>query len=308
MVSKPTVFVVGAGGSIPYGFPSGQSLTREIVSSLTVNMVHTPLGKLLLECGEKEASLDRFGRALMLSGQVSIDAFLERRGEFADLGKLVIAAAIGPKENEGLFLSAPDDANWYRYLFNRLSENLKRGDAMERLDIVTFNYDRSLEHFLYTAFQHSFGKDDAATRSLLSKLRVIHVHGMLGELPLFARAGRSPRAYGLSRPEAIVAAAQSIRIVHEAAESDAEFVEARRVLGLAQRICFLGFGYGRDNVQRLLGPWIDNSTPPAIVGTNFGLTKAESNEAESLLQGKVEFLGGSYNCLSFLRERVNLIR
>jgi len=40
MLSKRTVFVVGAGASVPYGFPTGRDLVTEVLSCLSGSNNH----------------------------------------------------------------------------------------------------------------------------------------------------------------------------------------------------------------------------------------------------------------------------
>ncbi len=195
MVTEPTVLVVGAGGSIPYGFPSGRDLTKEIIRFLSDpgTIARQPPGLTLTRLGifRKRHNLRDLPKELQLSRQNSVDAFLENRPEFVKLGKNAIAAVLIPRERQDR-LNETDD--WYGYLFNRLFLNLKEG-ADSPLTIVTFNYDRSLDYFIYSGFEHSFHITGAELSQKLSKLRIIHVHGLLCPLPFFAPANVQARPY-----------------------------------------------------------------------------------------------------------------
>src|SRR5229473_2611714 len=82
MITTPTVFILGAGASMPYGFPSGAEMVRDI-------------------CNAPESELDSFGVSqtdyhefateLRNSDQPSVDAFLELRRKFERVGKTAIA-------------------------------------------------------------------------------------------------------------------------------------------------------------------------------------------------------------------------
>ena len=92
MITTPTVLVLGAGASVPYGFPSGLELLEQINGNLEYlnhswwNIIER------LEVTREEVSY--FLQELLFSGQPSVDAFLEHRSEFLKVGKLVIALAI----------------------------------------------------------------------------------------------------------------------------------------------------------------------------------------------------------------------
>jgi hypothetical protein len=82
VVSSPTVLVVGAGGSIPYRYPSGSELVRFVADPAENSAEATTFRQLLLELGFRENVLHMFRQELFLSRRYSIDAFLEKRSEF----------------------------------------------------------------------------------------------------------------------------------------------------------------------------------------------------------------------------------
>ncbi|NOG83804.1 MAG: hypothetical protein HND49_08365 [Planctomycetes bacterium] len=111
MIKKPTVFILGAGASIPYGYPSGETLVTETVSEL--------LGKRMLfqicrKMDFTECEINEFANTLNRSGDKSIDAFLERNSGFIKLGKVVITLKLIQKENEESLFSFHDDKMVWR--------------------------------------------------------------------------------------------------------------------------------------------------------------------------------------------------
>jgi len=107
MITKPTVFVFGAGASMPYGFPSGRQLVEQIYCTALGNfketsnnkwinsgLISAPRIREILNDMYGASEVGKFGKALRLSQQISIDAFLEHRAEFTDIGKLTIALFI----------------------------------------------------------------------------------------------------------------------------------------------------------------------------------------------------------------------
>lgn len=109
MIKKPTVFVLGAGASIPYGYPSGEALVTEIVSELLSKDL---LFKLCRQLDFKEKEIINFADTLHRSGDKSIDAFLERNSGFIKLGKIAITLKLIEKEDE-THLFSPGDDKWY---------------------------------------------------------------------------------------------------------------------------------------------------------------------------------------------------
>ena len=62
MIKTPTVFVLGAGASIPYGYPSGEKLREEICHELE-DPSH-PYGRMLQSQGFSEKEILEFSSSL----------------------------------------------------------------------------------------------------------------------------------------------------------------------------------------------------------------------------------------------------
>jgi hypothetical protein len=119
MIKKPTVFILGAGASIPYGYPSGETLVTETVSEL---LRKGSLFNLCRELEFTEGVIINFAETISRSGDKSIDAFLERNSAFIDLGKVVITLKLIEKEDEE-YLFSPGDDKWYGGLVNELKSS-----------------------------------------------------------------------------------------------------------------------------------------------------------------------------------------
>lgn len=102
MIGRRTVFILGAGASYPYGFPTGEGLVDEIID-LTQQ---TPLDSTFLayDCSAEEVHC--FGHDLSNSNASSVDSFLEHRPDFLKIGKLAIALTLRPKERDQPLLRA----------------------------------------------------------------------------------------------------------------------------------------------------------------------------------------------------------
>ena len=199
------------------------------------------------------------------------------------MGKVAIAAALIPYEKEWTLWGGED--NWYEYLFERLGPTLD-DVKQSQLVVITFNYDRSFEHYFFSALRNTFniGTDEAA-RILRDVIRVIHVHGQLGPLPFADNGLGNSRAYQPSDisnlGDAAVAVAPAIKIVHEGSMGDAEFIQARALLARSEMIIFLGFGYLPKNVERL--GIASLSTNIGLTGSSFGLLEGERETVTKLL-------------------------
>lgn len=266
MINQKTVLILGAGASKPYKFPIGDVLKAEICRDLALTEHYRR------NCFENE-TVSGFRKLFYNSPQESIDAWLGKPGSqpFEKIGKYAIARVLLKCETTvSLFKEIidshlpSDDPNhkptqcWYRELYKALDADCPLEKFHENnLSVVTFNYDRSLEHFIHTSLQSDndgTGEDEiaAAARSL----EILHVHGQLGYLPWQKKPVEPtdcevPYDSGNGNPSIIDKASKHIKIIHEATDSDAQFEKARKLLRDAQRIYILGFGYGLTNLRRL---------------------------------------------------------
>ncbi len=339
MITTPTVFVLGAGTSIPYGFPSGKGLVDHICEATRERNTYLPsipddsrylisrkqVKKILIKTfGEKDTR--NFGNTLFSSQQLSIDAFLEHRPEFAEIGKLAISLLILRKEmNEDLFGLNNRSKGCYQYLFSKLNTNWE-DFKQNRVGFISFNYDRSLEHFLFTSLQHTYNKLDSECADQLSQIPIIHVHGSLGNLQWQDMDGVP---YGTIRKSTSlnrfkfntklgVAAAEQIRVYAEN-QSAEEFQKAFQLLSQAENIYFLGFSYHQSNMARLnltsipkiinLRTKLANITTMAPIqmthlkGSGFGMEEGEIGSVER--KWLVKIPDNTSDSLLFLRKYVD---
>lgn len=96
MISRQTVFVLGAGASYPYGFPTGEELVGEIIG---LTRSERTLDAFLYN-GCVDSDVKRFAHDLADSDAPSVDAFLEHRRDFLKIGKLAICLSLIPKEQD----------------------------------------------------------------------------------------------------------------------------------------------------------------------------------------------------------------
>src|SRR5450432_4260426 len=122
MLTRKVVFVLGAGASVPFGFPTGARLSKEIVEGLGIgNLTYTTLEAI----GFGYQQISSFRESFFGSGRNSIDAFLEYRPDHLDIGKAAIAATLIPYErHERVFTF--DSENWLRYLFDQMSTSFEQ--------------------------------------------------------------------------------------------------------------------------------------------------------------------------------------
>jgi hypothetical protein len=210
----------------------------------------------------------RFVRRLSRSGHYSIDAFLADVGDDLELGKFLIARELKRLEDlDRLF--PPNDSGWYQYLFNQLLVDGKPDFGANVLSIITFNYDRSLEAYLHTAIMNRFGMSSDHANTALSRVPIVHVHGVLGNYPAV------PYAAAKSSSE-ILEVSKGIRIIHEIEDRPDSFCSeafetSHKLLAESERIFFLGFGFHHENLERFRFFSPENCRGQEIKSTAYGM-------------------------------------
>jgi len=318
MITKPTVLILGAGASIPYGYPSGSRLVQDLYGYMGNSGWIIPL----LQSGVTENEIARFRNELYLSQQPSVDAFLEQRVEYVRIGKLSIALELLYLEDQDmLFKFETRNKGCYHYLFNQLNAGWDKFGE-NKLSIITFNYDRSLEHFLYTALKYTYNKPDNSTCEMIQKIPIIHVHGWLGPLEWQESGGRPYMKPFNDIPQSSISAAQlqfaaeQILVLSEGKKATSEYNKAFDYLKDAQRIYFLGFGYHPQNMERLRlhelncaddllsnpGIFLDprHIRPIRYRGSAYGLGKAQIETLQN--QWHIGLPDETCDSLEFLKE------
>jgi hypothetical protein len=170
-MSAKTVFILGAGASKPYGYPTGKELRKSIC-----------------ELHENRYFVDRAPDALTFcerfknSSIESIDLFLTRNPHYEQIGKFAIALCISGKERLSKFREDMEhnDQDWYTFIFNKLLGNGIAQDSYTNFNVsdfafITFNYDRSFEYFIEESLINSFTEiEPEKIREHLRKLKIWH--------------------------------------------------------------------------------------------------------------------------------------
>jgi hypothetical protein len=278
------VLVLGAGASVPYGFPTGVNLRHRILQKFK------PAGFQPSDRGPMPFSAIKnhlkstdslpftqtkcleFHEAFLKSQRYSIDAFIEMRDkDFGEIGKWAIAHCLRECESEDTLFSAGD---WYQVLFNYL---LPKGRIEPRnFTVITFNYDRSLQHYLKTAMIHALGEQ---YRNVLEGSINFHcLHGSFhkeSSVPTFGNATESSDSV----------LAKTIKLPHEVSDNTIRNIvldSARENLMDAKRIFILGFGFDETNTRRLFRD-LDVSKAE-IIASNQGLGKKAREFANTSLR------------------------
>ena len=201
---------------------------------------------------------EQLASALKDAKPYSIDAWLEHNPKYLEIGKRAIAATLLEYEKD-IDLRPEAKGDWYQLLFHRLNCPFDEF-VNNKLSIITFNYDRSLENFLFNSFTNThterFEKDEEECIKKLNQLKILHVYGSLGRLRWQTKGPENPTEkvdFGASLVEAtIMFAANSIQIISESGtDVSPKFQQARELIESAKALYFLGFGYHNLNIDRL---------------------------------------------------------
>jgi hypothetical protein len=300
MITNKTVFILGAGASNPYGLPLGAGLKNLVLSNynnVQGHAVHlyntTPFG---------QDQVGAFISGLRFSGLSSVDAFLERRPNFLEVGKATMGIEL-------LFCEAganlwQDGSNWLTYLYGNMIGGSLEEFTKNQVSFVTFNYDRVVEHFFHTSLQNTFGKGAGDTARILDQIPIIHLHGQVGYLPW--QSDRNVVPFGATAIGALQmnVMLSEIKVVHEDITDgrDKEFKRAKELIADAARVYLLGFGFGGRNVERL---GLANVEAHDYAGTAYGMTSKETNQCKVLCGNRAN-LNQNFPALEFLRNMASL--
>jgi hypothetical protein len=284
LLTRPTVFLLGAGASKDYGFPLGSELKQRMTGMAQDKSLRKELSQLGLSAQE----LEDFARALKGTVHPTIDIFLEHKPRWRKLGAYLIAKTIMQAEATADMFPRK---HWYGYLYEQLALEAPRA-PLTNLSFVSLNYDRSLEHFLESTIEYDCHEARIATaRTHLQALRILHPHGALGGYAL-GSYGREHETF-----DKIKAASEEIRIISDNLEESKGYADAQAIIAAADRVVILGFGYHKQTIQGLF----KRAPKGQLI---FGSMKAcvPPPEGKTLFPDK-EFRRGhaDHDCLQFLR-------
>jgi hypothetical protein len=304
--------------------PCTIELRDQILSNLAETMVRPANSKTwrnTLNVGGFESRvISDFRNDFLRSQQYSIDAFLANRSEFVEIGKFIIAMSLIECEQEKLLYSpdAEKKGGVYQYLFNGMANNQEDFEN-NQLSFITFNYDRSLEYFLFNAIKSLFGKKVEDTISILHNIQIIHVHGWLGSFGWESPQGRNYSPLGTLGNDThkqydanlIRIASGQIKIISEGVDTSKEFAKADELLSKADNIYFLGFGYNSTNLKRLkmdkqrllstIGENVPGVKPYySSIGSAMGLGQIQMKSIER--EWHIYLPNNKHNSLEFLKD------
>lgn len=209
-----TVFIIGAGASNEIGMPTGSDLRNNIIDIFTgikTSQSYKDSSKFLElpdhiiaarngiytyfnydeKIFEKHIDiLDEIVQSLELTS--SIDNFLyneQNNPEIQVIGKIAIVSSILKAESECALCDVSKfnnikptmEGSWYYSLFLELNKQATLSEFIERLKyiyFIIFNYDRTLEYFLFNAIKRLYKTDDIETGKIIYNMNIYHPYGL----------------------------------------------------------------------------------------------------------------------------------
>ena len=272
------VFIIGAGCSVPYGFPTGAMLMQKLKDfnygdknldspsfsppSYLFDLYHELFGKYqhyttLRKADEQHAfhvenitskkiseTIVPFAKSIRHSMMVSTDEFLKNRlgqkqNEQADFGKRLIAYEILKAEQA----SRLGYIDWIQHLLSRIDQQSNWDEILKQTVFLTFNYDRVLEYciFLYLTSDKQYA--DADAHAFIKEMQIHHVNGFIGSLEEIP--------FGAVENGKYQEIAKRMETVWEKRQNrdESEKEKYQGFLKNAQRVYFMGFSYIPDNLE-----------------------------------------------------------
>lgn len=308
-MNDSNVFVLGAGASYDLGFPLGTKLVSEVLQTLagSGSEEYQKLYRLIAEeHGEK--TVLSMGESLRKSGLSSIDRFLEQHREnpiFQDIGYRSIANIIHYYETEHRLYA---NNHWYGLLHNRIFDDFHgdfQGYKNAPIAFITFNYDRSLEQFLFNAIQHTFPEIEDVEKEFLASIqpKILHVHGSLGSILELPYQPFEKNHF----PDLLMECSRKLRIVGDGGATDSEAIQARQLIGNADHVHIMGFGFDPANMRKIGLPQSFQGGC-LVKGTKKGMSVAQAYGADQELRrgGTRNIELSDLDCSEYFQERVIL--
>ena len=319
MIERNTLFVLGAGASKPYGFPTSIGLKNDIIknSDQYYWKLNTDYPNKFMQYQRTEHSnkLKMFAMQFQDSKTTSIDLFLNTNKDLAVTGKEAIVLSLNIFE-ENLTEKIMKDVthyNWLDYLYNNfLIDGIQEiGDAKKfltnKISFITFNYDRSLEHFLWTALRNYFrklGLDDLM--ELFSAIKIYHVYGDLGSYKdVIEEENDSNPLGGIKKVSQLTKISKNIKTIYEREKLDSE-KEIENMFREAKHGYFMGFGFAPENVNALKLDKIEWENK-LVFSTAVDLISREKSRIIDRLPKdlrKIKFPKEEMDCLELLKNQL----
>lgn len=282
MIELQTLFILGAGASNCYGYPTGNKLNEDLIKRLPneLNGLASRTGRHFYD--EKE--LVRFSEVYSESHPTLVDYFLAKTPiqKWKEIGKYGITLSL--IEAEMKYASSSKfsyyDKDWFSILFDRMtSDILKQSDLVRfkenQVSFITFNYDRSLEMLFFETLKSNYDLDESKIYEMVSGINIFHAFGRMPLLQYEDKTKQFFHPFGSDITETLITnTLKNILTIHER-KSELDWINDE--ISKAKRIFFLGFGFADENINLLnmFNNILHNKTQ--IIATSIGLSRQQTD-------------------------------
>jgi hypothetical protein len=302
MFSQPIVFVIGAGASAEFKMPVGTELKKRIAQ--TLNFTKGPRGgdvrfyQLVTSRFPASSHVKAAAELSRTIGQFdSIDEALNwfSDPDLIDIGKSAIVWEILKAERSSQLFN-PDNPNfiprtssngaWTEQFLSMAISAVKKDniwDVFSNVKFVNFNYDRTLEHYLYSELQHKFELSESDATRAISQLQIIRPYGVVGPLP-WQKEQINRVAFGCDLNndfDQLWGITERVRTYTEQIMTTALHDSVTQAIDNAKQVVFLGFGYHQQNM-RLIRPRGPGSR--YVLATVHGIDHNNHNRMAEMLR------------------------
>lgn len=324
---EKAVFILGAGASYNYGFPLGKGLRHIIVRSYqgVINEIQRNIRNERPNFSSSSLSfIDKFYK----SSDISIDLFLSKFPDFEIEGKIGIIYNILQSETSSKFLEElsehkksrkEENDDWMWHLYIKMINGLNVVQSFDvinfdHISFISFNYDRSLEYYLYISINNGFNFKSIGgnAKALMNRIRIEHVYGKVVDLPWEDNGANQSLEYkGFNVDNhKLIEWVDNIRVVYNRKAASMQNIHS--IIREADNIFFLGFGYDQTNLnligipeilnpdQKIYGTAIDNNEEEIAIIKNSLKQKNYKYEPEIVKSNCTELLRRFYHPIEFL--------
>ena len=278
------VFIIGAGCSVPYGFPTGAMLMQKLKDfdygtkfprdphdtsdiflvdlyqehfgySSTENKIRykNDYAK-ILPYPEHEKIYNQlmdeivlpFSRSVRNSMMVSTDEFLKNRLSQEKSNEVDFGKRLIAYE----ILKAEQTSrlwniDWIQHLLSRIDQQDNWKEILKQTVFLTFNYDRVLEYCIFLYLTSDKQYADADAHAFIKEMQIHHVNGFIGSLEEIP--------FGAAENGKYQEIAKRMETVWEKRlnRNESEKERYQGFLKNAQRVYFMGFSYIPDNLESI---------------------------------------------------------
>lgn len=286
MFEEETVFILGAGASWHYGYPTGAELIEEVkrmarsmclawrkfniddyryrpeyFSSMKNLSMEEARQKFVEQCED-------LYRRLIEANPVSIDSFLNKNKGVNEIGRIVISYIILSREQKSFdseeldgsgYKKLPGDdlkregKDWQRYFLEAITNGCDEATDLSKnnVNVITFNYDVSFENRLFRGLESLELFEHECKKKFYESEFVHHVYGKVRS------NGFENREYGTFAIGSEGESATEAQMLDRAwkASTDIRIIGDERevnqdvvdLLTCANRVFILGYGFNHEN-------------------------------------------------------------